>query len=65
MIVATTLVSTLILFSLNRLLLLTDDGSWNNDATDAKTGDDQDPPDLVEVVPIGGGQCTAASCHQH
>ena len=40
-----------------------DNGSWDDDASDTKTGDDEDSIDGVKVVEAGGSEGSAASSH--
>ncbi len=37
-----------------------DDGGWDDDAADAEAGEDEEAPDLVEVVDAGDGERAAA-----
>ena len=36
-----------------------DDGGWDDDAADAEAGEDEETPDLVEVVDAGDGERAA------
>lgn len=44
--------------------VLTNDGRGNNDTTDAKSSNNEQTPDLIEVVTTGNGQRSAASGHE-